>query len=102
MNANPASLAGLAGPYAQEEPMGSMDFRTEQRQTQTLSPRLQHAVRLLQLSSPEFAQQVHDPLGKKPFLEEHADPAAQSDSMSSEEAAEAQEARDAQEAANET
>ena len=29
--------------------MGSMDFRTEQRQTQTLSPRLQHAVRLLQL-----------------------------------------------------
>src|SRR5215471_239752 len=50
--------------------MGSMDFRTEQRQQQTLSPRLQHAVRLLQLSSLEFAQQVHDALGKNPFLEE--------------------------------
>ena len=48
--------------------MGSMDFRTEQRQQQTLSPRLQHAVRLLQLSSLEFAQQDHDALGKNPFL----------------------------------
>ncbi|MFL6626268.1 MAG: hypothetical protein ACJ8G1_07465, partial [Vitreoscilla sp.] len=50
-----------------------MDFRTEQRQQQTLSPRLQHAVRLLQLSSLEFAQQVHDALGKNPFLEEDTD-----------------------------
>ncbi|HEX4511437.1 MAG TPA: RNA polymerase sigma-54 factor, partial [Burkholderiaceae bacterium] len=50
--------------------MGSMDFRAETRQQQTLSPRLQHAVRLLQLSSLEFAQQVHDALGKNPFLEE--------------------------------
>src|SRR5262249_44259515 len=56
-----------------EIPMGSMDFRTEQRQQQTLSPRLQHAVRLLQLSSLEFAQQVHDALGKNPFLEEDTD-----------------------------
>src|ERR1700760_681737 len=102
MNANPATLAGDAGPYAQEEPMGSMDFRTEQRQTQTLSPRLQHAVRLLQLSSLEFAQQVHDALGKNPFLEEdNADDGAD-DTLSPEQAAEAQEAREAQEAAAET
>ena len=81
--------------------MGSMDFRTEQRQTQTLSPRLQHAVRLLQLSSLEFAQQVHDALGKNPFLEEDGAEDGGED-MSPEQAAEAQEARDAQEAAAET
>ena len=83
--------------------MGSMDFRTEQRQTQTLSPRLQHAVRLLQLSSLEFAQQVHDALGKNPFLEEDGNPDDQGDEgLSPEQAAEAQEAREAQEAAAET
>ena len=49
--------------------MGSMDFRTEHRQTQTLSPRLQHAVRLLQMSSLDFAAMVRDTLGKNPFLE---------------------------------
>ncbi|HEY8973380.1 MAG TPA: RNA polymerase factor sigma-54 [Burkholderiaceae bacterium] len=82
--------------------MGSMDFRTEQRQTQTLSPRLQHAVRLLQLSSLEFAQQVHDALGKNPFLEEDSSDEAGDDALSPEQAAEAQEAREAQEAAAET
>lgn len=40
-----------------------------QRQTQTLSPRLQHAVRLLQMSSLEFAQTLADSLGRNPFLE---------------------------------
>ncbi len=56
-----------------------MSVRTEQRQQQALSPRLQHAVRLLQLSSLDFAQEVHDALGKNPFLEADevdADPAA--------------------------
>ena len=73
--------------------MGSMDFRTEQRQTQTLSPRLQHAVRLLQLSSLEFAQQVHDALGKNPFLEEDGEPDDGPDQTpEAQEAAEAQEA----------
>jgi len=81
--------------------MGSMDFRTEQRQTQTLSPRLQHAVRLLQLSSLEFAQQVHDALGKNPFLEEDTADEGNDDAVSPEQAAEAQEAREAQEAAAE-
>lgn len=45
------------------------ELRTTQRQTQTLSPRLQHAVRLLQLSSLDFSAMVHDLLGRNPFLE---------------------------------
>jgi len=49
--------------------MGSIAFRAEQRQQQSLSPKLQHAVRLLQLSSLDFAQAVHQALGKNPFLE---------------------------------
>jgi RNA polymerase sigma-54 factor len=49
--------------------MGSMDFRADQRQAQALSPRLQHAVRLLQMSSLDFAAMVRDTLGKNPFLE---------------------------------
>jgi len=47
----------------------TMDFRTEHRQAQTLSPRLQHAVRLLQLSSLDFSAMVRDLLGRNPFLE---------------------------------
>lgn len=49
--------------------MISMDVRTDQRQSQTLSPRLQHAVRLLQMSSLDFGAMVRDTLGKNPFLE---------------------------------
>ena len=49
--------------------MASLDIRTEQRQTQTLSPRLQHAVRLLQMSSLDFAAMLRETLGKNPFLE---------------------------------
>lgn len=49
--------------------MTSLDIRTEHRQTQTLSPRLQHAVRLLQMSSLDFAALLRDTLGKNPFLE---------------------------------
>jgi RNA polymerase sigma-54 factor len=47
----------------------ALQTRTEHRQHQTLTPRLQHAVRLLQLSSLDFAQEVQDALGKNPFLE---------------------------------
>ena len=46
-----------------------MDLRAENRQTQNLSPRLQHAVRLLQMSSMDFAATVRDSLGTNPFLE---------------------------------
>ena len=47
----------------------SFDLRADHRQSQTLSPRLQHAVRLLQMSSLDFAAMVRDSLGKNPFLE---------------------------------
>ncbi len=49
--------------------MTQIDMRADHRQTQTLSPRLQHAVRLLQMSSLDFATMVRDTLGKNPFLE---------------------------------
>jgi RNA polymerase sigma-54 factor len=41
----------------------------EHRQQQTISPRLQHAVRLLQMSSLEYAQSLNDALSRNPFLE---------------------------------
>ena len=49
--------------------MTSAALHTGQRQQHTVTPRLQHAVRLLQLSSLDFAQEVHDAMGKNPFLE---------------------------------
>ena len=49
--------------------MTMIDMRADHRQTQTLSPRLQHAVRLLQMSSLDFATMVRDTQGKNPFLE---------------------------------
>lgn len=49
--------------------MSLLEMRAEHRQTQTLSPRLQHAVRLLQMSSLDFAAMVRETLGKNPFLE---------------------------------
>lgn len=49
--------------------MKSIALRTEHRQQQTLTPRLQQAVRLLQLSSLDFAQEIHAALDKNPFLE---------------------------------
>lgn len=49
--------------------MGSLSIKTAHKQQQTLTPRLQHAVRLLQLSSLDFAQEVQSVLDKNPFLE---------------------------------
>jgi RNA polymerase sigma-54 factor len=49
--------------------MGSLLLNIEHRQQQAMSPRLQRAVRLLQLSSLDFAQEVHNALGSNPFLE---------------------------------
>lgn len=43
-----------------------------QKQTQTLSPRLQRAVKLLQMSSLEFAQELSDTLGSNPFIDSDA------------------------------
>ena len=44
-------------------------LQTRQRQQHTVTPRLQHAVRLLQLSSLDFAQEVQEAMGRNPFLE---------------------------------
>jgi RNA polymerase sigma-54 factor len=49
--------------------MSAMEFRVEARQQQAMSPKLQHAVRLLQLSSQDFAREVTQALGRNPFLE---------------------------------
>ena len=49
--------------------MTALHARLEQHQTQKLSPRLQQAVRLLQLSSLEFMQEVNALLDSNPFLE---------------------------------
>ncbi len=49
--------------------MNTMSLGAVQRQTQTVSPRLQHAVRLLQMSSLDFSAMVRDALSSNPFLE---------------------------------
>ena len=60
--------------------MSSLIQRAEQRQQHTLSPRLQHAVRLLQLSSLDFAHELNGLLATNPFLEsEDVDAAAPDD-----------------------
>src|SRR5438093_2696703 len=52
-----------------DDAMAAPTTRLEHRQHQALTPRLQHAVRLLQLSSLDFAQEVQEAMGKNPFLE---------------------------------
>jgi RNA polymerase sigma-54 factor len=54
--------------------MTSLASRLDARQQQKLSPRLQQAVRLLQLSSLEYAQEVRATLEKNPFLEIEDEP----------------------------
>ena len=49
--------------------MVTLNFQTDTRHVQALSPRFQHAVRLLQMSSMDFAATVRDVLGQNPFLE---------------------------------
>ena len=49
--------------------MSMPSLQTSHRQQHTVTPRLQHAVRLLQLSSLDFAQEVQDAMGRNPFLE---------------------------------
>ncbi len=49
--------------------MTSPALRVDARQHHSLTPRLQHAVRLLQLSSLDFAQEVQSAMGQNPFLE---------------------------------
>lgn len=62
--------------------MPSIDIRADHRQTHSLSPRLQHAVRLLQMSSLDFAAMVRDTLGKNPFLESEEGDGEETESLS--------------------
>jgi RNA polymerase sigma-54 factor len=50
--------------------MSSLSFQAHASLQATLSPRLQKAVRLLQMSSQDFAQVVRDAAGTNPFLEQ--------------------------------
>ena len=50
----------------------ALHMRIERRQTQTVTPRLQHAVRLLQLSSMDFAQEVQQALDGNPSWKKKA------------------------------
>ncbi|MDB5802400.1 MAG: polymerase sigma-54 factor [Rhodocyclales bacterium] len=45
-------------------------FDQRAKQTLSLTPRLQQSVKLLQLSSQEFVQEIHHALANNPFLEE--------------------------------
>src|SRR5205823_4990849 len=52
-----------------------LSLRSETRQSQTLTPRLQHAVRLLQLSSLDYVRELHETAARNPFLDAEDDPA---------------------------
>jgi len=51
----------------------SLGLELRLRQHLAITPQLQQALRLLQLSSPEFAQEVEQALATNPFLEEDGD-----------------------------
>ncbi len=53
--------------------MTATEIRLTQRQSPIASPRLQHAVRLLQMPSVEFAAMLRDAVRSNPFLETDAD-----------------------------
>src|SRR5262245_43730823 len=53
-----------------ESPFMQASVRLDHRQQQALSPRLQPAVRLLQMSSLDFVRELHDVVGRNPFLEQ--------------------------------
>ena len=67
----------------------SLSLHTSATLHATLSPRLQRAVRLLQMSSQEFAQAVRDALDSNPFLEQEDAPALPDTDWSSDIAPEA-------------
>lgn len=70
--------------------MLSINRNTEHRQQQALSPRLQRAVWLLQLSSTDFAHEVQSVMGRNPFLEGEEGDAGEPEASADGERAEAQ------------
>jgi RNA polymerase sigma-54 factor len=73
--------------------MAAPTLQPRQRQQQVVTPRLQHAVRLLQLSSLDFAQEVMGAMGRNPFLEVE-EPLAESTRLDGGELASAGDAND--------
>ncbi len=61
--------------------MGSMLLRADTHQSQTLSPRLQRAVQMLQMSSLEFSALLRHKIDENPFLEEPDDSEEQEPSV---------------------
>jgi len=53
--------------------MSTIHLARRLSQTQTLTPRLQHAVRLLQMSSLDYAQELNEAMARNPFLEPDED-----------------------------
>ena len=49
--------------------MAHLALKLDTRQKQAMTPRLQYAVRLLQLSSLDYEQELHEVMGRNPFLE---------------------------------
>jgi len=62
-------LAASLRMNAPSHPGHRLALHADASQRQTLSPRLQHAVRLLQLSSMEFTQELQTLQGRNPFLD---------------------------------
>jgi RNA polymerase sigma-54 factor len=54
-------------------------FDQRAKQTLSLTPRLQQSVKLLQLSSQEFVQEIHHALANNPFLEEEENAASEAE-----------------------
>lgn len=55
--------------------MDKLSLKLDAKQSQTLTPRLQYAVRLLQLSALDYEQELHEVTTKNPFLEVEDTPA---------------------------
>src|SRR5437868_5817462 len=53
--------------------MSQLSLQSETRQSQTLTPRLQQAVRLLQLSSLDYVRELHETAARNPFLDAEDD-----------------------------
>jgi RNA polymerase sigma-54 factor len=62
--------AAVTAQHQETRLMNSLGLHTSAVVQPALSPRLQRAVRLLQMSSQEFAQAVRDALDSNPFLEQ--------------------------------
>jgi len=56
--------------------MSQLSLRSDTRQTQALTPRLQHAVRLLQMSSLDYVRELRETAARNPFLDADEDNAA--------------------------